>query len=582
MASYFYTLLLLLSFHCCFSQVVIIPSSATEKEKTENIIRQCQNFGKDTITLKKFLSPLLQSNDKSLLTVYYSLLANGFSDASENFNGKSNLYYKLSLEKAKSAKNKGLEVWALTNYAFYLYDYKKTSEALKVFMDANNIINTINPETIIFPNECFKKIAYFMGTIGDTKEAIYYLKKAEIYSPPNSHEIAAIKDNIGLYYIELNDFAHAEKYLLQAEKIAISTKDSVRYAKILGNMALLAHHQNYLTKAEKLIKEDLYISEKHKSDRNTMYALILLSKIYLKQNKISEAKETLQKATQYALSKDYYKKAEYEIAQLSLDIALKENNIPEEIKLRRRLSELENFLKTSDSNHNLQKSNILAQKHRYANKLSMANLLFEKEQLKNKAIISIAILFAIIIVLLFVFNGKQKISRKTIYEKKILQLQVDKLQSEQKLNDAHNTLASHVIYLSEKNNQIAQLKKELVRIKKSSSPVFEKKAQALQKLLDSHLMTDENWIKFKIAFQNEYPEFYKNIKAEFPDLSESHLRMATLMMLNLSNQGISTLLGITIDAVKKSKQRLRKKLGGNFDKDYWSNTLLISDKSISA
>lgn len=581
MTNYFYTFLLLLHCHICFSQSVVINNSVVEKEKIENVLLQNRNFGKDTVALKKFLSPLLQSNDENLHIVYYNLLADGFANAHENFNNKSDYYYKLSLEKAKSKKNKGLEVWALTNYAFYLYDYKKTSDALKVYMDADNIINAINPATIIFPSDCFKKIGYFMGTIGDTKDAIDYLKKAETYARPNSQEIAAIKDNTGLYYIELNDFANAEKYLLEAKKIALSVKDDIRYAKILGNLALLAQKQGNYTQAERLIKEDLLISEKYKSDRNTMYALILLSKIYINQNKIAEAKTTLQKAAQYALSKSYYKKAEYEITQLNLYIAVKENNISQELKSRRRLSELENALDTSDSDQNLQKSNMLAQKDRYASKLSIANILFEKEQLKNKAIVTIAVLLAILIVFLFIFNQKQKKNRKTIYEKIVLQLQLEKLRSEQKLNDAHNTLASYLVYLTEKNNQIEQLNKEIVRIKKSPSLSFEKEEQQLQKLLDSHLMTDENWVKFKMAFQNEYPDFYKTIIVAFPDLTESNLRMITLMKLNLSNQEISALLGITIDAVKKSKQRLRKKFGETFEKAYHFTTFSVLDKPIS-
>jgi len=582
MLRYFYTFLLLFSFHYCFSQSITINNLATEKEKIEDIIRQDRNFGKDTAALKKFLNPLLQSNNENLLAVYYNLLAHGFSNAYQNFNSKSNQYYKLSIEKAKSNKdNKGLKIWALTSYAFYLYDYKKTSEALEIYMDADKLINTTSPEMLILPSECFKKIGYFMGTIGDLKEAIYYLKKAETYAQANSQEIADIKDNIGLYYIELNDFQSAKKKLLEAKKIALSIKYDIRYAKVLGNMALLAQKQGDLAEAEELLKEDLQISEKYKSDRNTMYALILLGKIYIQQNKISEAKAILQKATQHALSKSYYKKSEYEIERLNLSISLKEKNIPQELQSRRRLDELENSLTNSDDNRNLQKSNLLTQKYRYASKLRIANIQFEKEQLKNRAIVAIAVLSAILIVFLFIFDRKQLKNRKISYEKTVLELQVEKLKSEQKLNDANNTLASHLVYLTEKNNQIEQLNKEIVRIKKSPSLSFEKKEQRLQKLLDSHLMTDENWVKFKMAFQNEYPDFYNNIATVFPGLTESNLRMIALMKLDLSNQEISRLLGVTIGAVKKSKQRLRKKFGETFEKTHHFSIFPASDKPIS-
>ncbi len=76
-------------------------------------------------------------------------------------------------------------------------------------------------------------------------------------------------------------------------------------------------------------------------------------------------------------------------------------------------------------------------------------------------------------------------------------------------------------------------------------------------------MTDENWKKFKNAFQQEYPDYFQTLISDFPDITESNLRIITLMKLGLYNQEISSLLGITIDAVKKSKQRLRKKFGDN-------------------
>ncbi len=59
--------------------------------------------------------------------------------------------------------------------------------------------------------------------------------------------------------------------------------------------------------------------------------------------------------------------------------------------------------------------------------------------------------------------------------------------------------------------------------------------------------------------------------SDFSDLTESNLRIITLLKLELSNQEISSLLGITIDAVKKSKQRLRKKFGEQYEELFVGN-----------
>jgi len=561
-----YTILFFFLFsEILFSQIIVINDNLSTKDKIESIILQNKNLGKDTLALKTFLSPLLRSSDKDLNIVYYNLLASGFASANEGLNSKSNSFFHRSVELAKTKNNQGLEIWALVNYAFYLYDYKKTSEALQVYIDADHKISQTNADTFIMASDCFKKIGFFMGTIGDTGEAINYLKKAEKFAEPKSSEIAAIKDNIGFYYLELNQFENAKNYFLQAGTIAQSINDRIRYAKTLGNLGHLEYKIGNIDKAVQLLKQDIYISKQQQSHNNTNYAQILLSRILIDKNQIGEAKALLNEAEKFAESKTHLKKSVFEIEQLKLKIAQKENNPQQELVSLRKLNDLDEQLKNADSEKNLERSNILAQKERYANKLSLTNVQFEKEQLKNKAIIVISVLLFCIIILLIIFNRKQLRIRQEKYDKTVLKLQLDKVKSEQKLSETSNTLSSYSTYLSEKNGQIELLNKELGKIKNSSYSSIEKEKQQLQKLLDSHLMTDENWQKFKKVFQQEYPIYFESLISDFPDLTESNLRIISLMKLGLSNQEISSLLGVTIEGVKKSKQRLRKKIGGKYE-----------------
>lgn len=549
-----------------FSQTLDIDNRLDIDQKIENIILQNKDFGKDTIKLKSYLSPLLKSSDKRLQSVYYNLLANGVSKAIDKVNPRSDQYYKKSIETAKVANHSGLEIWALVNYAFYLYDYTKMSEALEIYMDADQKIHRTNPEQLIFPSHCYKNLGFFFGTIGDIREAISYLKKATKYAQPNSREMAMIKDNLGYYHISLNEFENAEKYLSEAGNIAFQIKDYERYAKVLGNYGSLNYKQKNYPAAINFFKQDLKYSKQSKADKNTMYCLIELSKALIDNNQITEAKDKLNESISYARSKSYYMKFEKDIEELNLKIAVKEKNVPKELISRRRLDQLDDSLAYLDSQKNLDRNNILAQKERYSSKLSLANAQYEKEQLKTNAFIVIAILLLILIILIIFINKRQQHIRKTRYERKVLQLQLEKLTSEQKLSDAHFTLDSMNVYLTEKNLQIEHLNKEINRVQKQSSySILEKEEQKLQTLLDSHLMTDENWQKFKKAFQNEQSFFYNQLILDFPDLTESNLRIILLSKLGLSNPDISSLLGVTLDAIKKAKQRLRKKIGSDYD-----------------
>lgn len=71
--------------------------------------------------------------------------------------------------------------------------------------------------------------------------------------------------------------------------------------------------------------------------------------------------------------------------------------------------------------------------------------------------------------------------------------------------------------------------------------------------------------KLQKEFQKEHPQFYNLLEDEFPEITDSNKRILFLQKLNLNNNEIAELLGITTEAVKKSKQRLKKKLGDKFD-----------------
>ena len=118
------------------AQTLKIDETLSQKHKIEEVINQHKNFKKDTTALRKFLSPLLKTNDNDLTSIYYALMAKGYADAHDFTNAKSDEFYKKAIKLSK--KNKGLNAWILTDYGFYLYSYSKINEALKIFMDADN------------------------------------------------------------------------------------------------------------------------------------------------------------------------------------------------------------------------------------------------------------------------------------------------------------------------------------------------------------------------------------------------------------------------------------------------------------
>ena len=137
---------------------------------------------------------------------------------------------------------------------------------------------------------------------------------------------------------------------------------------------------------------------------------------------------------------------------------------------------------------------------------------------------------------------------------------VDKISSENKLHASQKTIQSYTEYLTEKNKQIQVLEFEIKNLK-DVSPDFAEKKSELENILQTHLMTQENWEKCKLAYRKEYSEDYQKIMELYPDLTDSNLRIVILSRLGFTNNEMTRILGVTIEGIKKAKQRLRKKYG---------------------
>ena len=70
----------------------------------------------------------------------------------------------------------------------------------------------------------------------------------------------------------------------------------------------------------------------------------------------------------------------------------------------------------------------------------------------------------------------------------------------------------------------------------------------------------EAWTNFDNYFKKAIPNFTNNLLTKFPELSPAEIKLASLLRLKLSSKEIASLIFITPDSVKTSRNRLRKKL----------------------
>jgi len=433
------------------------------------------------------------------------------------------------------------------------------------FIKSSNLLDKNTIDNLIQPADVYKKNAYFFGSVNEHQKSIDYLLKALTFTPSNSKLYATFLNNIGSSYYKLGAVENARNYFIKAREVSLENNDKVRYAKTLGDLALIHFDQKEYQKAITLLQQDIAISIQNNADRNTMYAQILLSKVYVETNEFDKAKQTLALANEYVLSKDYLKSHAYEIAQINLSIALKTNDIILELQARRALDKLGADIVTKDGQEAIKLVGWETQKEQFYSKLEAEKDKVEKANLKLWIVFG-SVLFLIVVVFFMVRSIQLRFKNKeALYQKNILQYKINQLQSKSKLNEYDLTLKSYQSYLSDQNKQMDLIEKELDKL--NTNTVSKDQAKVfLQELLDQQKMSGTNWLAIKNIFVKEENDYYNALLENFPDLSEMNLRIVILNKMDLKPAEIALVLNIKIDVVDDALQRLRKNFKGRFDK----------------
>lgn len=532
-----------------------------------SLLSRTQDLTIDKLEDEVFYESLKDSEDRdsSVLVAYYSVLGDVSARHADRLNSQSESYYQEALLLAERENLPIMKVWGLVNYGYYFYTFRQPEKALPLFMEATFLIDQLGDDSVILPEDTFRKLGFFFGTLGNYEDAISYLQKAERYATIlTPSQRATLLDNLGQYHLYNQDTTAALDYFLQAEALAMKSKDLVRYGKALGNIALVHLARGKYEEALVLINRDLFYSDAHNSVQNTMYAQVLKAKILLKMDSISSAVDLLRKAEAYANSKTYLKKDVLGINRLKLEIAMRQQDERQELLIRRKLELLEGLVMDLDGERTLLQNKWQVDKEKKQKALLEAESNYQAERDRRIVLSAVVVLIGVGIFVVLSHTRRLSKARELRYEKTVVELQLKKMATDKKLLEANETLDSYRDYLTEKNRQIDDLQETINKISDSKSHYLEKEKGLLQEILESHLLTEENWTNFRRAFDANYPNFYVNLKHDFPELTDSNMRYIILAKLGLSATEISNLLGISTDSVKKNKQRLKKKMGDRF------------------
>jgi hypothetical protein len=170
-----------------------------------------------------------------------------------------------------------------------------------------------------------------------------------------------------------------------------------------------------------------------------------------------------------------------------------------------------------------------------------------EEVKRNFILIAIVLLAAIVILIL----NRQR--QRSIYKQELALQQ--KIVAETEVAAAKEQLNMFKDNIIETTSLIEKLQEQAL-----SKEMVAQQSEIAEELSRQTILTEEDWDKFKKLFEKIYPGFFAKLKEKSTDITVAEQRMAALTRLHLTTKQMASMLGISVDSVHKTRQRLRQRL----------------------
>lgn len=514
----------------------------------------------------------------------------------------------VALEKvAAAASNDSLKVEAYLKIG----DYQLRRDFNKVASYLNKALKIIESSSSNYNSEIQKAgILQQFGLVyrrrANYSEALRnYYKALKIFEKHNdSIGLASSNNNIGNVLIYQREYEKAKKVLRKA--ILINTK--------LKRPRSIGHNYNILTRVYKeehqidslkyFLNKTLSYYKEANYEEGVHQVMSNISNLYVREKRYEEAldlqlkylafvtsiqKKTSIAATHYNLTRIYIQLKDFDKAlfhiNTSLELAKKEkmgrryflafkrrsfvyNNLKDYYNA---LEDYRRYVKARDSILNLAKIKEIREielnhefeKERYVDSIKFAqekNVLMlktENEALQKKWYLALFIitLFSVVIIIYFGIKYFKKLRLRKQLEAQKLTTKIHELSTEisSKKEEITELMTETIIHLNTKE----KLTENLSKLSKQEEGVSLKGIIAE---LKADKLEDSKIVLLKENIETLNYEFLKRLREKHPNLTKTDIEVCSFIKLGLSRKEISELRKTSLEAIKSTRFRLKKKL----------------------
>lgn len=485
--------------------------------------------------------------------------ANYFGGGVDQNIEKSNaLYLKLikSLEgkQEKSHFEENILAIAYQNLAFnvLLHQQNKERYALRYFLKSETIFNRISFEKSVFGFQALSNLGEFYYRMKEYPTAMHYFERAEKIIHLEKWDWARINfyNTKGLCHGYLKEGEKAIENYKKIQTFIHDQKDSVWIGISSGNIA-----SEYMKlKKYKEAKDYLLIDLKYSLFYNESESIF---ELYCSLSETEVALGNYDAAWKYinaAEKMDITYTDEYFKMRIRLKKAIYFNAVG---RYKEAYEELSQGIEAKNKiDKKLRQNRILASAKQFELELKQEKLKQLSIERKNAlfqrnlfiVIIILSLLSIVFIIRYLQAKSKQK-SAEMAFQQQLL---------EQELLNAENMLQSFRENVNRQNEFIENIKNELDSLKENS--MYAENETLIEKLNQSNIVTQQDWVQFSALFSRIHPGFIQRLQDKYPTLTQNEVRLIVLTKLAYSTKEMASMLGVSLDAIHKSRYRLRKKL----------------------
>lgn len=218
----------------------------------------------------------------------------------------------------------------------------------------------------------------------------------------------------------------------------------------------------------------------------------------------------------------------------------------------------------------------LQMSHRFASQIQrekLEQIQKEAERERRNALLTRALLIAVLIALglaMLYLIQRNKSAKSNLRR---AELELEKIELNNHLAYKSKELTTAMVYLLEKNQFITSVAHKLA----DSKHEFSKKNQSTIQRTINELMQNASkkaWEEFEVHFKDVHAEFYKALRASYPDLTVNEKRLCAFLRLNLNTKEIAAITHQSVKSINMARFRMRKKM--RLDSDTDLNAFLAS------